>query len=268
MAIRKILQDGDPVLRKLSKPVPKMDARTLQLLDDLAETLLDADGIGLAAPQVGVLKRVAVIDASDAGGKGAEEDEDGGAEEEAEEGAGKEAGGAGKEDASGAGKEAEVSAVGAGEGDRPSATEDPKQGAVGPDGPPPSRKGASGSGQRKRIVELINPEIVERSGTQSFFEGCLSKPGAFGDACRPAQVVVRTLDRSGRTVEYRADGMYAVACCHEIDHLDGLMFMDRVKGPLYTSEEVKELREKQKAKRKQGGGDGGDGSIALVEAAP
>jgi peptide deformylase len=214
MAIRKILRDGDPTLRKKSKPVAAINWRVLQLLDDLADTLLEADGIGLAAPQVGILKRVAVIDASDA----RIDDED----DEAD-------------------------------GDDKANGDDEADGGDGGE-----------SDSVKHIVELINPEIVERSGEQTFFEGCLSNPGIFGDARRPARVVFRTLDREGRAVEYHANGIFAVACCHEIDHLDGLMFTDRVKGRLYTSEEVKQKRDELKSDR-QGCKEAEGGSIELIE---
>ena len=216
MAIRVILQDGDPTLRKRSKLVQKVNAKTLQLLDDLAETLRDADGIGLAAPQVGVLKRVAVIDVGD-GDSGQDAADP-----------------CGERD----GQEAAAAGAALSEGGRD----------------------ASAPVKLRGIVELINPEIVEQSGEQTFYEGCLSNPGKFGDARRPARVVLRALDRSGRSVMFRADGLYAVACCHEIDHLDGVMFTDRVQGSIYTSEEVKALREAQKGER-QGGGASGSVSV-------
>ena len=163
MALRKIFKEGEPVLQKKAKTIIKFDARLSQLVGDMTETLKDANGVGLAAPQVGVLKRLVVIDA------------------------------------------------GAGEG----------------------------------VVELINPEITKREGVQNYYEGCLSYPGYYGNVGRPEKVTVRALDAKGNEVAYEASGLYAVACCHEADHLEGEMFMKKVKGPLYTLEEVKALREEE-----------------------
>ncbi|MDR3121865.1 MAG: peptide deformylase [Clostridiales bacterium] len=168
MAIRMICKDGEAVLRKKSKPVGRINDRVTQLIDDMVETLKDANGVGLAAPQVGILKRIIVIDAS--GEEGAEP------------------------------------------------------------------------------IVLINPEITARSGAQSYYEGCLSFPGYYGDVGRPEAVTVAALDRNGARVEYDAEGLFAVACCHEIDHLDGVMFMDKVKGRLYSAEEIRQMREKEAEK--------------------
>jgi len=167
MALRNIQKNGEPVLGKKSKHVSRFDSRLALLVGDMKETLKDANGVGLAAPQVGVLKRVIVIDAG----------------------------------------------------------------------------GEAGA------VELVNPEITEREGEQVYYEGCLSYPGYFGNVGRPESLTVRASDAYGEGVAYRATGIYAVACCHEADHLEGEMFMKKVKGPLYTLEEVKELREKDRAER-------------------
>ena len=144
MAIRKILKIGDETLRKHARPVTEVDRRTRQLLDDMAETMYAADGAGLAAPQVGILRRVVVIDV--------------------------------------------------GEG----------------------------------LIELVNPEIVASEGEQHQAEGCLSVPGKQGVVARPAKVTVRALNRRGKPVEIVGEGFLATALCHEIDHLDGVLYVDKL----------------------------------------
>lgn len=144
MAIRQILKSEDPVLHKKCRTVETIDARILTLLDDMADTLYDSGGVGLAAPQVGVLRRVVVIDI--------------------------------------------------GEG----------------------------------LIELINPEIVKKSGSQTDGEGCLSYPGKYGMVTRPNKVTVRAMNREGETFEISGEGLLARAFCHEVDHLDGKMFMELV----------------------------------------
>lgn len=144
MAIRNILKDEDPTLRKRSREVEKIDQRIITLVDDMIDTMYDADGVGLAAPQVGVLKRIIVID------------------------------------------------VGEGE------------------------------------IELINPVIIESTGEQIDVEGCLSIPGITGEVKRPERVKVRGLDRNGKTIEILGEELLARALCHEIDHLDGILFTDKV----------------------------------------
>ena len=144
MAIRKILKIGDETLRKHARPVAEVDRRTKQLLDDMAETMYAADGAGLAAPQVGILRRVVVIDV--------------------------------------------------GEG----------------------------------LIELVNPEIVASEGEQHQMEGCLSVPGKRGVVARPAKVTVRALNRRGKPIEIVGEGFLAMALCHEIDHLDGVLYVDKI----------------------------------------
>ncbi|MGX9757331.1 peptide deformylase [Clostridioides difficile] len=144
MALRQIVQIGEPVLRKKSKKVEKIDAKIIQLLDDMAETMYDAEGVGLAAPQVGILKRVVVIDIGE------------------------------------------------------------------------------------ELIELINPEIIETSGEQIDDEGCLSFVGESGEVKRPNYVKVRALNRSGETIELEGEELLARAFCHEIDHLDGILFVDKI----------------------------------------
>ncbi|MBQ4526550.1 MAG: peptide deformylase [Clostridia bacterium] len=144
MAIRNIRKLGDEVLRKKCRSVDVIDERIITLLDDMADTLYDANGVGLAAPQVGVLKRIAVVDIGDG------------------------------------------------------------------------------------IIELINPEIVSCDGEQTDNEGCLSVPGKYGKVTRPNKVTVRAVDRNGDECEYTGEGLLARAFCHEIDHLSGIVFVDKV----------------------------------------
>ncbi|MBO4353988.1 MAG: peptide deformylase [Clostridia bacterium] len=141
MAILNILKEGEPTLSKISRPVEKITERTLTLLDDMAETMRRAEGVGLAAPQVGVLRRIVVVEV------------------------------------------------------------DPGH-----------------------LIELINPEIIERSGTQTGLEGCLSVPGKHGTVTRPMKVKVRALDRTGKVREYEGEELLARCFCHEIDHLDGKLY--------------------------------------------
>ena len=144
MAIRNIRKLGDDILRKKCRAVDVIDDRILTLLDDMADTMRNADGAGLAAPQVGVLKRVVVIDVGDG------------------------------------------------------------------------------------LIELINPEIVSTSGSVVDVEGCLSVPGKWGTVIRPETVTVRALDRNGEEIQLTGTGMLAKAFCHELDHLDGIVFVDKV----------------------------------------
>lgn len=144
MAIRNIRQVGDPILRKTSKEVKEVNDRIKILLDDMAETMYKADGVGLAAPQVGLLKRVIVVDVRD---------EDG-------------------------------------------------------------------------LIKLVNPEIIEKDGEQVGVEGCLSVPNFNANVKRPAHVGVKYLDENGDEKKIEAEGLKAVALCHEIDHLNGILFID------------------------------------------
>ena len=157
MGTRNIRKDDDPILRKKSRVVEKFDERLFTLLDDMAETMYLADGVGLAAVQVGVLRRVVVIDV--------------------------------------------------GEG----------------------------------IIELINPEIVESDGAQCEEEGCLSLPGRNNITFRPMSVTVRAQNREGKWCMYKGDGLKARAFCHELDHLDGVLFIDRIA----TQEQIEENPSKE-----------------------
>ncbi len=153
MAIRKIVELGDDALRQVCRKQEKFDLRLWILLKDMADTMYRADGVGLAAPQVGILRRVAVIDVGDG------------------------------------------------------------------------------------LVELINPEIIDREGEQCGREGCLSVPGRQGIVTRPRKVTVRAQDRKGRPIELTAEGFFARAVCHELDHLDGVVYVDKMDREL-TPEEI------------------------------
>ena len=145
MAIRKIVEmDKDDILRKHARQVTKFDRRLGTLLDDMAETMAEADGVGLAAPQVGILKRAVVIDV--------------------------------------------------GEG----------------------------------LIELVNPEILSSEGEEIAPEGCLSVPGRRGTVARPTKVRVRAQDRKGNPIELEGEGLLARCVCHELDHLDGVLYVDKM----------------------------------------
>ena len=146
MALREILKFGDDALRKKCRPITKFDDRLGELLDDLEETLISSDGVGLAAPQVGILRRVAAVNVRDNHGN----------------------------------------------------------------------------------IELINPEIVEQSGSQMGKEGCLSAPNEWAEVERPNKVTVRAFDRHGNEFTITGEELLARAFCHEIDHLDGVLFIDHV----------------------------------------
>ena len=157
MGTRKIVKIGDDTLRKTCKKQEKFDLRLGILLKDMAETMYQSEGVGLAGPQVGILRRVVVIDVT--------------------------------EDHSG-------------------------------------------------LLELINPEIIEREGSQTGREGCLSVPGRQGVVTRPMKVKVRFQDRKGNWMELETEGFEARAICHELDHLDGKLYIDVMDREL-TEEEIK-----------------------------
>ncbi len=155
MATRRILTEGDEILRKISRPVKEIDKRTKILLDDMAETMYKNDGVGLAAPQVGILRRIVVIDI--------------------------------------------------GEG----------------------------------LLELINPEIIYTEGSKIDTEGCLSIPGRRGTVERPAKVIVQALNRKGKPIQVTGEGLMAVALCHELDHLDGILYTDKMIEDVTDKEDKK-----------------------------
>lgn len=144
MALREIRKKGDEILEKVCKEVKVFDERLWILLDDMYDTMINGEGVGLAAPQVGILKRAAVIDIGD--GK----------------------------------------------------------------------------------IELINPVIVSEEGTQNGSEGCLSVPGVYGEVERPQKVTVEAVDRNGNKITVTGEDLLARALCHEIEHLDGKLFLERV----------------------------------------
>lgn len=158
MAIRNIVKDGDSILNKKCRPVEKFDFKLADLLDDMAETMHLANGVGLAAPQVGILRRIVVIDV--------------------------------------------------GEG----------------------------------VIELINPQIIAYSGEQEGVEGCLSFPGEWGITKRPQYVKVKAFDRNGN--EFTKDGkdLLAKAFCHEIDHLNGIVFK-QVAERMLTPKEIEHMND-------------------------
>ena len=160
MAVREIRVQGDDVLEKVCKEVKALTPRTLVLIEDMLDTMYEAQGVGLAAPQVGILKRIVVIDVGE--------------------------------------------------------------------GP----------------IILINPEILETAGEQTGDEGCLSVPGLAGQVTRPNYVKVKALDENMEEVIYEGEGLLARAFCHELDHLDGHLYVEKVEGelhePVYEEEEDEE----------------------------
>ena len=144
MALRKMVYIEDELLRKKSRPVEKFDERLHKLLDDMAETMYHANGVGLAAPQVAVLRRVVVMDCGDG------------------------------------------------------------------------------------LIEMVNPEIVQTEGEQDGPEGCLSVPGRRGMVERPERVTVAAQNRDGKPIQIEATELLAVCLCHEIDHLDGVLYVDKM----------------------------------------
>ena len=145
MAVLEIRKAGDPVLKKQALPVERIDKKIKKLLDDMAETMYQADGVGLAAPQVGVSQQIIVVDIGDG------------------------------------------------------------------------------------LVEIVNPQIVQSEGCEIGAEGCLSVPGVFGDVERFTAVTVEGLNRGGRKIKIKAEGFFARALQHEIDHLQGILFIEKAK---------------------------------------
>ncbi len=145
MALLKVREIGDPVLRSKAKKINEVNKKTNDLIDNMFETMYEEDGVGLAAPQVGMLKRIAVVDIR----------------------------------------------------------------------------------EENKIV-LINPEIIEEEGKAIMEEGCLSIPGETGDVIRAEKIKVRSLNREGKEIEFEAEGFEARAIQHEIDHLDGVLFVDKI----------------------------------------
>ena len=165
MATRQIREFGDPCLEKVCKPVKEVNKPTLDLNEDMLETMYEAEGVGLAAPQVGILKRVAVIDA--------------------------------------------------------------------------------GEEYQDEPLVLINPEVLETDGEQTDYEGCLSVPGKVGRVTRPNYAKVKAYDRDMNEYIVEGEGLLARALLHEIEHLDGHMYVEKVSGSLLTSEELAEILKQQ-----------------------
>ncbi len=161
MALRKIVLQGDESLTKVCRPVTDFNSRLHTLLDDMTETLLDSGGVGLAAPQVGILRRVCVVQNED-----------------------------------------------------------------------------------DEVIELINPEIIYTEGEQTGLEGCLSVPGKYGIVTRPEVVRVRAQDRNGDFFEVEDSDLTARCFCHEIEHLDGHLFVEHT-DHLMTEEELEEFIRRQ-----------------------
>lgn len=159
MALLKILTDSDPTLRKISKPVGAVTDRICTLLDDMTQTMRHAEGAGLAAPQVGVLRRVVVVECTPG-----------------------------------------------------------------------------------EVIELIDPVIVEKAGMQRTKEGCLSLPGKCGITERPMKVVVEATNRNGERFRIAGSGLLAKAFCHELDHLDGILYSD-VATKMLTPEELRRMNQ-------------------------
>ena len=161
MALRQIREVGDELLRKKSRPVDVVDDKIRQLIEDMYETMKSADdGIGIAAPQVGVLKRIVVIDL-----------------------------------------------------------------------------GEEGDGH---VYKLINPVIIKQKGEQVCREGCLSVPGVTGDVIRPKEVVVEALDENGKPIKIKAKDLLAICLSHEIDHLDGVLFIDKATEIFESDDDVED----------------------------
>lgn len=159
MGIRKIRTMGDPVLEKECKEVKDVSRRIKVLIDDMLDTMYDANGVGLAAPQVGILKRIAVVDVSQ-------------------------------------------------EGNQP--------------------------------IVMINPEVLETDGEQTGFEGCLSVPGKSGQVTRPNYAKVRAWNEDMEEIIIEGEELLARALLHEIDHLDGHLYVDLVEGRLYDNSELEQ----------------------------
>jgi len=154
MALRNIRELGDDVLRKQCKEVKSVNLRTKILIEDMIDTMYEANGVGLAAPQVGILKRLVVIDVGE--------------------------------------------------------------------GP----------------IVMINPSILETSGEQTDYEGCLSVPGKSGIVTRPNFVKAKAYDEEMNEFTIEGEGLLARAICHELDHLDGVVYVDKVEGELYNNEDL------------------------------
>lgn len=161
MALREVRTQGDPILNKISKPVEELSDRLKTLIDDMLDTMYDSQGVGLAAPQVGVLRRIVVIDISE-------------------------------------------------DGDSP--------------------------------LVLINPEVLETSGEQKGYEGCLSVPGKSGMVTRPNYAKIKACNRDMEEIIVEGEELMARALLHEIDHLEGRLYVEKVEGGLVDNEELEKKK--------------------------
>ena len=166
MALRKIVNKSDDILRKKCKPVVNFDEKLSILLDDMAETMYKANGVGLAAPQVGILRRVVVVDV--------------------------------------------------GEG----------------------------------LLELVNPEIIKSKGSQRGIEGCLSCPDDWGYVVRPNEIIVKAQDRTGKFIQLKLKEFFARAVCHELDHLEGQLFID-IADEMVDPDEIENENQDRKGKNRK-----------------
>ncbi|MBR6020692.1 MAG: peptide deformylase [Lachnospiraceae bacterium] len=164
MALRNIRKQGEEILSKRAKEIREITPRIEELAQDMLETMYDAEGVGLAGPQVGILKRIVVIDISE---------------------------------------------------------------------------------ERNDPIIMINPVITESEGTQTGWEGCLSVPGKSGQVTRPEKVRATFIDIEGNECEIEAEGFLARAVCHELDHLDGHLYVEKVEGRLYDNSELQSEQEEE-----------------------
>ena len=171
MALRNIREMGDSVLEKKAKVIKEVTPRIRALAKDMLETMYDAGGVGLAAPQVGILKRMVVIDISE---------------------------------------------------------------------------------EQNEPYTMLNPQIIEQDGEQTGYEGCLSVPGKVGEVTRPNRVVVRYNDLEMNEWEMEAEEFLARAVCHELDHLDGHLYVEKVKGELRDSSELEAVVEEEEEEESDG----------------
>ena len=171
MALRNIREMGDSVLEKKAKVIKEVTPRIRALAQDMLETMYDAGGVGLAAPQVGILKRMVVIDISE---------------------------------------------------------------------------------EQNEPYTMLNPQIIEQDGEQTGYEGCLSVPGKVGEVTRPNRVVVRYNDLEMNEWEMEAEEFLARAVCHELDHLDGHLYVEKVKGELRDSTELEAVVEEEEEEESDG----------------
>lgn len=166
MALRKIVNKSEDILRKKCKPVVDFDEKLGILLDDMAETMYKASGVGLAAPQVGILRRAVVVDVGDG------------------------------------------------------------------------------------LLELVNPEIIKSKGSQRGVEGCLSCPDEWGYVVRPNEVIVKAQDRTGKDIQLKLKEFFARAVCHELDHLEGQLFID-IADEMVDPDEIEDENQNKKKKRRK-----------------